>query len=324
MRCAVLGGCGFVGRAFVKRLLAERGFTLVEIIDDLSTGLHPDTWLPNTTDWTFSHCDVRSFFKLVPAGRYELIIHCAAVVGGRKKIEGDPLAVATDLSIDSDLFNWCVRGAKPRKVIYFSSSAVYPISLQQQFCHENLREDHVDLVAGSIGMPDETYGWSKLTGELLARHAARKYGLDVVIYRPFSGYGQDQDFTYPFPTIIQRVVKREHPIVVWGSSNQVRDFIHISDVVEGVLSTMHELRAGEVMNLGTGRATSMRHLVEIACGILNHKTVVCPQPEHPEGVYYRVADTSKMFRYFTPKVTLEQGILWTAHHMMLDTKTASV
>ena len=65
--------------------------------------------------------------------------------------------------------------------MYFSSSAVYPIALQSAKCTGPLAEDLISF-ADSMGVPDMTYGWSKLTGEFLAGFAAQKYGLDVVIY----------------------------------------------------------------------------------------------------------------------------------------------
>ena len=89
----------------------------------------------------------------------------AAIVGGREMIENEPLAVATDLSIDSEMFNWAVRTGQP-KVVYYSSSAAYPIKYQKENSEIKMKEDFIDL--DNISNPDFTYGWLKLTGELLA------------------------------------------------------------------------------------------------------------------------------------------------------------
>jgi len=67
-----------------------------------------------------------------------------------------------------------------------------------------LKEDMISF-EGDIGMPDMTYGWAKLTNEYLAQLAYQKHGLKSVCYRPFSGYGEDQDDAYPFPSICRRV-----------------------------------------------------------------------------------------------------------------------
>jgi GDP-L-fucose synthase len=244
----------------------------------------------------------------------------AAIVGGRLKIEGDPLAVATDLSIDAEFFNWCVK-AKPKKIVYFSSSAVYPIGMQGRTGYCKLSESFTNFDGTRIGVPDFTYGWAKLTGEYLAKQAVEKYGLDVVVYRPFSGYGEDQSFDYPFPSIVKRVVHGENPITIWGSGDQTRDFIHIDDIVECVLQTMDVLKPGEVLNLGSGISTSFKDLVHLATQLVCHETKVrktigieCDTSK-PEGVFYRVADTWKMNQFYKPKVSLEEGIKRVATHL---------
>jgi len=116
------------------------------------------------------------------------------------------------------------------------------------------------------GVPDQTYGFAKLAGEFLARAAVRQYGMDVVIYRPFSGYGEDQALDYPFPSIIQRGGQNAR-IRSWsgGSGLQTRDFIHIDDVVEAVVQTKDVLPNGAALNLGRGEAISFLQLARLAC-----------------------------------------------------------
>src|ERR1700733_4564188 len=248
MKILITGSSGFVGDAFAKKLVAEGH--VVRGVDIAAANWH--------TNFNFVCDDLRRFITLISCDQFDLIIHCAAVVGGRQKIDGDPLAVATNLAIDSDFWNWIVRGRKKKRVVYFSSSAVYPIELQESNRHCALVENLVDLNSKRFGLPDQTYGFAKFAGEFLAKQAVEHYGVEAVIYRPFSGYGEGQSLDYPFPSIIQRVKNRENPIKIWGSGDQERDFIHIDDIVEAVLSTYNKLPAGAVLNLGTGIATSFR------------------------------------------------------------------
>jgi nucleoside-diphosphate-sugar epimerase len=307
----VTGGCGFVGRRFVRWLL-EHDYR-VTVVDDLSTGLAPDSWPKHlkvgaASDVMFHFADFRDWAKEASAD-FDLVVHLAAVVGGRMTIEGDPLAVATDLAIDATLFNWLVKQKQTaRKLLYFSSSAAYPIGEQTQANNRPLAEELIDFDSFQLGMPDMTYGWSKLTGEFLARHAAEKYGLNVVTYRPFSGYGEDQDFTYPFPSVVRRVGQGEAPIIVWGSGEQLRDFIYIDDAVEAVFASADKLQPGAALNLGSGVGTSFRELAETACRVIGHKAEVVNDATKPEGVFARVGDCRRMFEYYRPAVSLERGI----------------
>jgi len=226
------------------------------------------------------------------------VIHLAAIVGGRESIEGRPLAVADNLSIDSEFFQWCLK-TKPRKVVYFSSSAAYPVSLQ---CDQNTKLKEFDVNLKYPGAPDMTYGWSKLVGEYLAQFVPNVY-----IFRPFSGYGWDQDLTYPFPMYIKRAVERNDPFEVWGSGNQTRDFIHMKDVVGAVLAAVREGITGPT-NLGFGRSTSFLQLAKLVSEAVGYTPEIKTNPDKPVGCMFRVSDNKKMLEFYTPKITLEQGI----------------
>jgi GDP-L-fucose synthase len=304
-----LGGCGFVGRRFCRRFL-DYGYDVVAV-DSMIAGVDPHHWFAQPSSrnrLTFVKADVRDFFRTEPASSFDLVVHCAAVVGGRLLIDGDPLAVATDLAIDADLFNWIVRGNDKPKLIYFSSSAVYPIELQTKANHCALSESLTNFDTTRVGLPDLTYGWAKLSGEYLARFAAKHYGLDVVIYRPFGGYGEDQSFDYPFPSIICRIVTGENPVTVWGSGDQQRDFIHIEDICDAVLATMNLLKPGQPLNLGTGRGMSFRELARIASDVLKIPVDIVNDASKPEGVFSRVADVYQLQRWWKPSIPLDMGI----------------
>lgn len=245
--------------------------------------------------------DARKFFA-EDDYYFDLVIHLAAVVGGRATIEGNPLAVATDLAIDSDLFQWALR-TRPGRIVYFSSSAAYPTELQSAESAHQLKESDIDL--SDIRTPDLTYGWVKLTGEMLAKYA-REQGLKVTILRPFSGYGEDQDLDYPFPSFIARAKAKADPFKVWGSGLQSRDFIHIEDVVAG---TMAAVEADiEVANLCTGRGTNFLELAQIVMKTAGYSAPILTNPEAPVGVANRVGNPEFMLSFYQPRITLEEGV----------------
>jgi nucleoside-diphosphate-sugar epimerase len=288
MKTLISGHRGFVGRHFWSTLRAA-GHDL--------TGV--DTQDP------FDPWDCRGFFNTCD-DRFDLVIHLAAIVGGRATIEGQPLKVATDLSIDADFFQWCLR-TKPRRVVYYSSSAAYPVGLQNDLSLPyRLREDDLRLDLPGIGTPDMSYGWSKLTGELLARYAEDE-GIRTHVFRPFSGYGEDQDGSYPFGAFRDRALMRADPFEVWGTGEQCRDFIHIEDLVAATLAAVEQDVPGPT-NLCTGRATSFLELAELFTKTAGYSPVVTPLEDKPVGVRYRVGDPTKMLTFHTPKIELEEGI----------------
>lgn len=283
MKILITGNKGFIGRHFEKRL---SGNDIVGV--DIKDGR-----------------DCRDLFK-TDTTVYDLIIHCAAVIGGRAMIDGDPISVATDLSIDAEMFNWAVK-TKQKRIVYFSSSAAYPISYQQSTSEEwrvELKEDMIDLK--NIKNPDMTYGWAKLTGEYLAIFAREK-GVKVHVFRPFSGYGEDQDLDYPFPSFIQRGKNKENPFVIWGTGEQTRDFIHVDDIVEAVLKAI-ELEIEGPVNLGTGIATSFNDLAQMVASIVGYEPTIKHLTEKPVGVMYRVADVTMMETFYKPKISILEGI----------------
>jgi nucleoside-diphosphate-sugar epimerase len=281
MKILITGDEGFVGTNF-KKHLDKKNNQITGI--DIKNGR-----------------DVRDFFAKDDT-KFDVVIHLAAIVGGRATIEGNPLAVASDLAIDADLFQWALR-TRPGHLVYFSSSAAYPIFLQRAEYKQKLKEWDINL--DHIRTPDLTYGWAKLSGEKLASYA-RAEGLNITILRPFSGYGTDQSLDYPFPSFIKRGREKEAPFNVWGKGTQVRDFIHIEDIVRATFEAI--TNKVEVSNLCSGRATSFIELAELVMMQAGYLAEIKTNPTAPVGVAYRVGDTRKMLSFYEPRISLEEGI----------------
>jgi nucleoside-diphosphate-sugar epimerase len=280
------GSAGFIGR----HLLCE--FTRRE--DKL-------TRIDIREPWPMD-ADARDYFRTA-CEHFDVVFHCAAVVGGRQLIE-TPLAHAANLEIDAALFQWAER-TKPGRIVYVSSVAVYPEALQRGI-KLNLGENLMALrnnVLSSPGMPDELYGWAKLTGEYLASRCS----VPVSIPRPFTVYGEEQDSVFPFANIMKQVCERKDPITVWGSGNQVRDFIHVQDCTEAMLAMAEQEIDGPV-NICTGRAISLNELIKIMANMAGYSPAIKYLEDKPEGLPYRVGDPKKLHEFYTPKISLEEGI----------------
>lgn len=329
----ISGGCGFVGRNMVKRLYKTSNDRIL-FVDNLSVGTDPENWLDVPLKRTVKNLKIYGederllFLKVdfidvlrnlssnpewfvqeygIDVVRFADVFHFAAIVGGRAMIDGDPMKVALDLSIDAEFFYWATRHM-PDRVLYPSSSAAYPVSKQTKENSIQLSESDIDFT--NMGQPDMTYGWTKLTGEFLAKIAAEHYGLHIACIRPFSGYGEDQDYSYPIPAIARRAVYKESPFEVWGTGHQGRDFVHIDDVIDCTLLALEKISDGTAINIGSGKLTSFREIIGVFCEIADHQTEIKCLLDKPVGVFSRYCsnDYAKELLGWEPSISLKEGL----------------
>lgn len=302
VKALVTGAAGFLGRHFAHTLRA-RGWQ-VDGVD-----LRPMDY--DALDWmlsgegTFVHSEADAldlFTNPVPSVAFDLVVHCAAVEPHRVAIDGEPMHLARNLMLDAAMFEWAVRTGQGR-VLYLSSSAVYSIYHQEKSNNRLLRESMSNAEAPDC---DANYGWCKTTGERMSVNA-RAAGLPVTVVRPFSGYGEDQDERWPFGAFAARARRREDPFIVWGDGTQVRDWIHVDDLVAGALSLVDNAVDGPV-NLCTGVGTSMRDLVTLMCAAAGYSPTIELRPDKPTGVAYRVGDPTLLQRWYTPTIDIATGV----------------
>jgi nucleoside-diphosphate-sugar epimerase len=283
VKVLVSGSAGFLGRHFVAALEARS--------DDV-TGV-----------------DIRDGRDALDVFRhghktFDVVIHCAAVAPHRSAIDGRALAVgAGNLELDSALFQWAAR-TRPGRLVYFSSSAAYPVGLQDGNTIGGLEESDIRLV--EVSEPDAIYGAVKLMGERLAA-AYRAQGGAVTVVRPFSGYGEDQSADFPFGAFRDRALRREDPFVVWGDGTQVRDWVHVDDLVGAVLAAVDAGVDGP-LNIATGIGTSMAELAAMFCAEAGYDPRFEFLTDRPAGVAYRVGDPTLLNEVYTPKVTIAEGV----------------
>ena len=167
----------------------------------------------------------------------------------------------------------------------------------------------IDFRSNNLGQPDMTYGWSKLTGEYLSRLAAERYGISVACVRPFSGYGEDQDLTYPVPAIAYRVARGDNPITVWGTGEQGRDFVHIEDCITAMLLAVDRIHDGSGINIGTGHLTTFLEVARLFAHLDGREAKISPQIDKPVGVQSRYCDPSEMERVleWKPTISIDEG-----------------
>lgn len=283
MKVLITGSSGFVGR-HLRRACVDRGDDVVAV--DIDNGV-----------------DARSFFNDYRAESVDLVLHCAAIVGGRRLIDGTPTKLlAHNAQLDAAMFEWALE-TKPRDVVYYSSSAAYPAWLQER---PNTILDEFDIDLDRSERPETSYGQAKLNGEQIARYA-RLEGQRVHVLRPFSGYGADQDLDYPFPSFIARARAKMRPFEVWGDGTQVRDWIHIDDIVGATLAVIDQPKS-VTSNLCTGIGTDFATLALLVTSIAGYAPDIRYRSDKPSGVSNRVGDPSFMSTFYEPTISIEEGV----------------
>jgi len=277
MKALVTGSAGFIGSQ-VAHTLDSAGYEVYGL--DLAAGT-----------------DVRRDMDSVPAA--DLVVHCAAVVGGRKVMDWSPLDHAFNLETDAAFFRWA-RSARPHRIVYFSSSCAYPAQLGG-VKGRLLKED--DISFRHPRWPDQLYGWAKLTGELLAQTAGDA-GIPVSIVRPFSVYGPGMREGFAVRGFLGQIQRRADPVEIWGSADQTRDYIHVADVADAVLAVASQGIDGPV-NLGTGRATSLTDLVTMMGHAAGYAPAVKVATAMPAGFPWLVADATLLNSFCPPKIQIE-------------------
>jgi UDP-glucose 4-epimerase len=149
-----------------------------------------------------------------------------------------------------------------RKFVYISSSSVYGNNgtIKQ-------RED-------SQLMPTNPYAVSKMSAEW-ALHVQSLVGdTELIIIRPFTMYGDFMDFgknALVIPKFIS-AWETNQPLLLHGGGDQRRDFVHVSDVIKGLMIVLEYGEHGDVFNLGSGQSVSIKQLADI----ISHRQIVVP------------------------------------------------
>jgi len=253
----VTGGAGFIGFHLSKKLVGLPA--KVTIYDNLSSGRMEN--VRDVPKAEFVEGDILNSKQLYSLDKAELIFHLAAQV-----------VVPYSMENPIEDFETNARGTlnvleKARKddsrIIFASSAAVYG-------------NPSIMPTPESYGFhPFSCYGLSKVVGEEYCEMYAKQYGLDVTVLRFANVYGSRchgviSDF-------FDKISRNRSKLEIIGTGLQSRDFVHVSDVVEALLSAAAlEKALGETFNIGFGKTTKIIDLAKLILKILNltNKTTI--------------------------------------------------
>jgi nucleoside-diphosphate-sugar epimerase len=193
-------------------------------------------------------------------------------------------------------------------VAMVSTSCVYPDDAP-------VPTPELDAFTGLPESVNEGYGWAKRIHELAGSYFAREHGMQITILRPFNLYGanypwRSSEKAHVIPSLVKRVLDGEDPLVVWGSGEQRRNFLHGTDAAELIMRVIAS-GATEPVNIGYEDDTPIAALVAMICDVTGRHPTITFDRSKPDGQARKSADSTRLRSLtgnYEPRVTLRQGI----------------
>jgi nucleoside-diphosphate-sugar epimerase len=295
----VTGGGGFIGSHLV-RALVRRGERVRVLDNGFSGSRQRMADVLAGVEWREG--DVRDVAAVREACRgVEVVFHLAAVASVPRSIAEPEMTHATNLTGTLNVLV-AAQQAGVRRVVYASSSAVYGD------LPGSPKRETMPL------QPLSPYAAHKLAGEHYCRLWHELHGLETVALRYFNVFGPGQDpnseYAAVIPKFITTLLAGAQP-TIYGDGQQVRDFIYVENVVDANLrAATAPGAAGQVLNVGSGVATTILHLVDELRQVLGRPIEPVFAAPRPGDIFESVAEVSRLRAVldFEPAVGLGEGL----------------
>ena len=299
MKVLVTGGGGFIG-SNLARALAERGDD-VRVLDNFSTGNRAN--LADLADHVeIVEGELRSYERVHAATRgVEVVFHQGALPSVPRSVQ-DPLTTSA-VNVEGTLnVLLAARDEGIRRVVFASSSSVYGNS------------NELPRVETQNPDPISPYGVSKLAAERYCVSFARVYPLETIALRYFNVFGPNQDPTSQYAAVVPRFITAiadGRPVPIYGDGEQRRDFTFVANVVEAnLLAADAPNVTGKVLNVATGRATTVNELADAIGALLGLPVDRELYPERTGDVRDSWADVmhARELLGWEPRIGLDDGL----------------
>jgi GDP-L-fucose synthase len=237
----------------------------------------------------------------------DYVFHAAGAVAAAAVTADNPMAAITaNLTLTAQMLQAAWSGNVDRFLL-FSSSTAYPAA------DYAIREE--EMWNGPTHPSYFGYGWMRRYLERMGEFIASKSSVKIALVRPTAVYGRWDDFNpitgHVIPALIRRAVEKENPYVVWGSGEEVRDFLHITDLARGCLLMLENHATCDPVNLGYGKAVTIKEIVQIILKAADYENAKVEfDASKPTTIPFRMVDTSKAKKLlgFEPEISLEEGL----------------
>jgi UDP-glucose 4-epimerase len=296
MNFLITGAAGFLGSSLANQL-AREGHQ-IRGLDDLSTG-DPQALGP---DVHFTRGDMSDRPKLwTLLQEVDVVYHLAARVSVPESIlyprDYNNVNVGGTVALME-----AMRDVGVRRVVLASSGAVYG-NLAEQPLKESVTPN-----------PSSPYAVSKLAAEYYVRTIGGLWGIETVSLRIFNAYGPGQHLPASHPPVVSNYLKqaqRGGTLVAHGDGSQTRDYVYVDDVISGMVAAATAPNIdGMVINIGSGKETSIRELIKCVQDVTGSNAEVIYSSKTSGGVSRLCADLTlaREKLNYRPSIDLNDGL----------------
>lgn len=298
----ISGHRGLVGSAILRRLRAEG-------LDNLITRTHAELELT----------DQQAVNRFFSQEQPEYVFLAAARVGGILANSAYPAEfIYSNLMVQNNVIDAAYKhGVK--KLLFLGSSCIYPKHAPQPMKEKC-------LLTGPLEPTNEWYAIAKIAGIKMCQAYRQQYNFHAISLMPTNLYGPNDNYdlqnSHVLPALIRKFheakEKGESEVVVWGSGKPMREFLHVDDLADAALFLMLNYDSDEIVNVGTGRDTTIRELAETVKKIVGFKGEITFDSTKPDGTPRKLLDVSRLKQLgWCAKISLSDGITNT-YHSFLD------
>lgn len=273
----VSGHLGMVGAAVVRRLEQENCDLLLADRETLDL------------------CDQAAVGSWVQAASPDCIIISAAKVGGILANDSHPVDFLHDnLKIQSNIFEAAHRN-KVGRLLFLGSSCIYPKHSLQPIQESS-------LLTGLLEPTNEWYAIAKIAGIKLCQAYRKQFSYDWISAMPTNLYGPGDNYdlknSHVLPALLRKFheakVKRETKVMLWGSGDPLREFLHCDDLADALIFLLKHYSKSEHINVGSGCEVSIKELANLIADIVGYEAELEFDRSKPDGTPRKLLDSSRL------------------------------
>jgi len=248
----------------------------------------------------------------------DLIIHCAALVGGIEANKTKPVEfLNTNLTIGLNIINSAAKFGV-EKLVNFGSSCFYPKDSVQPIVESA-------LLTGALEPTNEAYALAKITQMKLCEFYREQYGHDFITIVPTNLFGPGDNFDpvngHVIASLINKFVHAKNnnlpSVELWGTGKPEREFMFVDDAAHGIIMLTENYSSKEQINLCGGESISMLNLATLIKDETLYLGQIKLDQTKPDGMMKKSLDASKLQQFkWEPSTTFKQALHQTVNYYL--------